>query len=62
MGCGYVVCALLVLGGVTLIGAMRAKHTPRRNTETWVGVSFGAMLCVGGLALIGPMRREVARA
>lgn len=62
MGCGYVVCLLLAVGGLGLLWTAKARFEERRRPEAWIATGFGVALCAGAVGAIAPMQRAVARA
>lgn len=61
MGCGYAVCALLLVIGVGLLLAVPARWNEKRAVATWALSGAGLAFCFASVALIAPMRRVVAR-
>lgn len=62
MGCGYVVCVLLGLGGLGLLWLATGRFEQRRRPDAWIAAGLGVALCAGAVGLIAPMQRAVARA
>lgn len=61
MGCGYAICALLILGGAALLFVAQRPGREGRSQEAWIIGAFGAVLCIIGGSLLAPMQRAVAR-
>ena len=62
LGCGYVVCLVLGVGGLGLLYVAQSHFSTQRQPEGWIAAVFGAALAGGALAMIGPMQRAVRRA
>lgn len=62
MGCGYIFCLIVGLGGLGLLYVAKAWFDEGRQPAAGIAGGFGVLLCAAAVGLIPLMQREVARA